>query len=88
MQRLKSRWEEIRREVQELFESACREQHEYRLEYHRACGTTDAEAQAARDLALIRPMLVEEREQRLGLLWQDIYRKVGDALADKVEEVE
>lgn len=88
VQRLKARWEEIRREVQELFESACRDQHEYRLNYHRVCGTADAETHALRDLALIRPMLVEEREQRLCLLWQDIYRKVGEALTEKTEAAE
>lgn len=80
VQRLKARWEEIQREVRELFEGACRDQHEYRLKVRRGEGEADAEALAQRDLALIRPMLVEEREQRLGLLWQDIYRKVGEVL--------
>lgn len=83
VQRLKVRWEEVQREVQALFETACREQHEYRLKYHRGCGTPDADAAALRDLALVRPMLVEEREQRLALLWQDIYRRVGQVLAEK-----
>lgn len=86
VQRLKARWEEIQREVRELFESACRDQHEYRLDYHRTCGTADAETHALRDLALIRPMLVEEREQRLGLLWQDVYRKVGEVLRELHDE--
>ena len=86
VQRLKARWEEIQREVRELFEGACRDQHEYRLDYHHTCGTADAETHALRDLALIRPMLVEEREQRLCLLWQDIYRKVGEVLQQLHDE--
>lgn len=83
VQRLKARWEEVQREVQELFETACRDQHEYRPKHHRGCGTPDAEQAALRDLALIRPMLVEEREQRLTLLWQDVYRQVGQVLDRK-----
>ncbi len=63
VQRLKARWEEVQREVQELFETACQEQHEYRFKYHRGCGTADAAQAAVRDLVLIRPMLAEEREQ-------------------------
>lgn len=86
VQQLRRQWEEVQREVQALFETACRDQHAYRLRYHRGCGTPDAATQALRDLALIRPMLAEEREQRLSLLWQDIYRKVGRVLAEKVAE--
>lgn len=85
VQRLKEQWEQIKVEVQQLFESACRDQHDYRLKYHRGCGAVDAATLALRDLALIRPMLIEEREQRLCLLWQDIYRKVGQVLAHKAE---
>lgn len=83
VQRLKERWEQTKVEVQQLFESACREQHEGRLKYHRGCGASDAEARALRDLALIRPMLIEEREQRLWILWQQVYRKVGQVLAER-----
>jgi hypothetical protein len=82
VQRLKARWEEVQREVQELFESACRDQHESRLKHHRGCRTPDADAAALRDLALIRPMLAEERDRRLCLLWQDIYRRVGRVFAE------
>lgn len=85
VQRLKVRWEETQREVQALFETACREQHELRLDYHRTCAAPDAETLALHDLALIRPMLVEEREQRLCLIWQDIYRQVSQVLADKTD---
>ena len=80
VQRLKARWQEIQREVRELFEEACREQLEYRLKVRRGEGAADAEALAQHDLTLIRPMLAEEREQRLWLLWQDIYRQVGEVL--------
>ena len=86
VQRLKARWEEIQCEVRELFEVACREQHEYRLKYHRGCGAADADTRAIHDLALILPMLVEKREQRLCLLWQGIYRKVGAVLQQLRDE--
>lgn len=86
VQRQKARWEKIQREVRELFEGECRKQHEYRLDYHRTCGAADAVTQALRDLALIRPMLVEKREQRLCLLWQDIYRKVAAVLQQLRDE--
>jgi hypothetical protein len=86
VQQLKARWEEIQREVQALFEAACRDQHDYRLKHHRGCGTPDADAAALRDLALLRPMLVEEREQRLALLWQGVYRQVGQVLAEKQDD--
>ena len=78
VQRLKARWEETQREVQELFEGACREQYEYRLKVRHGEGAADAESLARHDLALIRPMFAEEREQRLWQLWQDIHRQVGE----------
>ena len=81
--RLREQWEETKREVQTLFEKACTEQYEIRLDYHRTCGEPDAEEQARREAALIRPMLAEERERRLTLVWFEILRRVRAVLADR-----
>ncbi|MCI0703390.1 MAG: hypothetical protein L0241_20110 [Planctomycetia bacterium] len=84
--RIREEWKATKREAQELFERACREQYEVRLDYHRTCAVPNAEELAAQDAALIRPMLEEEKEQRLALLWMQILRRVNDVLADKATE--
>jgi len=80
---LRDRWEETKREVQVLFEKACTEEYERRLDYYRTCGESDAEERAKREATLIRPMLTEEREQRLAVVWAEIQRRVAAVLADK-----
>jgi hypothetical protein len=86
--RIREEWEETKREVQALFEHACTEQYQLRLDFHRTCGDPDAEELARREAALIRPMLAEEREQRLALVWSQILRRVEAVLADKAAEAE
>lgn len=86
--RLRDQWEETRREVQALFEKGCTEEYERRLDYYRICGEPDAVERARREAALIRPMLAEEREQRLALVWADILRRVQAVLADKAAAAE
>lgn len=84
--RIRMEWEETKREVHALFEKACTEQYEIRLDYHRTCGEPDAEEQALREAALIRPMLAEEREHRLALVWAEILRRVEAVVADKAAD--
>ena len=81
--RIREEWEETKREVQDLFERACAEQYEMRLDYHRTCAAPDAEEQARREESLIRPMLAEERERRLVLVWSEILRRIRAVLAEK-----
>ena len=80
---LREQWEETKREVQALFEAACAEEYERRLNEYRACGTPDAEERARREADLIRPMLEEERERRLALVWAEVLRQVKAVLAQK-----
>lgn len=86
--RLRDQWEETKREVRALFDKACTEEYERRLDYYRTCGEPDAQERAKREAALIRPMLAEEREQRLAMVWADILRRVRVVLADKAAATE
>jgi hypothetical protein len=81
--RIREEWEATKRDVQALFERACTDQYELRLDYHRACGEPNAEELARRDAALIRPMLAEEREHRLALVWAEVLRRAQAVIADK-----
>ncbi|HYH68661.1 MAG TPA: hypothetical protein VD866_28470 [Urbifossiella sp.] len=86
--RIRGEWEETKREVQALFDKACTEEYERRLGYYRTCAEPDAEARARRAAALIRPLLAEEREQRLALVWARVLQRVEAVLADKAAEAE
>lgn len=85
---LRERWEATRREVQALFETAFAEEYERRLDYYRTCGENDADERARREAALIRPLLAEEREQRLALVWAEILRRVRAVLAGNAAAAE
>jgi hypothetical protein len=80
---LREQWEDTKREVQALFETACTEEYEGRLGAYRAAGAPDAEERARREADLIRPMLEEERERRLTMVWAEVLRRVKAVLAGK-----
>ena len=86
--RIRGEWEETNREVQALFETACTEEYERRLDYYRTCAEPDADERAMREASLIRPLLAEEREQRLALVWARVLQRVEAVLADKAAEAE
>lgn len=86
--RIRDEWEETKREVQALFITACAEEYERRLNFYHTCGESDAQERARRETALIRPLLAEEREQRLALVWARILQRVQAVLADKAAEDE
>jgi hypothetical protein len=81
--RLRDEWEATKRDVQELFENACRAQHEEQLAYHQTYHTPNAEEQARVDASALRIFLIEERDRRLALVWADILRRVEAVLAEK-----
>jgi hypothetical protein len=82
---IREEWEETKREVQALFERDCTEQYELRLNYHRACGESNAEELARQEAALIRPMLAEDREHRLALVWTEILRRAQAVMAGRAD---
>ena len=57
--------------------------YERRLDYYRTCGEPDADERARQEASLIRPLLAEERERRLALVWGEILRRVKAVLADR-----
>jgi hypothetical protein len=84
--RLRDEWEEAKRTEQAVFERVCHEEYESRLEYHQICQTPDAEVAARREVNLLRPLLREELDGRLMVIWQDIMRRVRAVLEDKAAE--
>jgi hypothetical protein len=83
---LRDEWEEAKRTEQAVFERVCQEEYEHRLEYHRICQTPEPEEAARREAALVCPLLHEELDGRLWVLWQDIVRRVNAVLADRRAE--
>src|SRR5205814_8827371 len=71
VQRLKHLWEQMRDETRALFERASKQRSAERLEYHRICGTPNAEDVARAEAGALRQLLIEEREQRLTTAWAD-----------------
>ncbi len=86
--RLRDEWEATKREVQQLFEKACREQYEEQLESHQICRAPNAEEQARAKASALRIFLIEERDRRLASIWADILRRVEAVLGDKEAQTE
>ena len=85
VQRLRKQWEQTKREVNELFETCCREHYESRLQYHRSCQELAPALLAANDLTLFRVGLAQEREERLAGIWITTAARVQVILADQEE---
>jgi hypothetical protein len=86
IQRLKQQWEESKIETQKLFERVCQEQYELRRTYHRICREPNPEELASNDLTMLRPVLEEEREERLTKIWGEVLRKVEGILEERKDE--
>lgn len=84
--RLKGLWEDAKREAKDLFEKADQENYEHCLNYHRTCGTPDAEERARAEASALRQLLFEEQEERLGVIWADILGRVQRVMEDRAEE--
>jgi len=80
---LRDRWEETKREVQVLFEKACTEEYERRLDYYRTCGESGRRGAGEARSDPHPSYADEEREQRLAVVWAEIQRRVAAVLADK-----
>ena len=81
--RLRDEWEEAKKTEQAVFERVCHEEYESRLEYHQICQTPEPELVARREVNLLGPLLREELDGRLLVLWMDIVRRVNAVLASK-----
>ncbi len=84
--RLRDEWEQTKRTEQEVFDRVCREEYEYRLEYHRICQSPDPEATARHETNLCKILFREELATRLAERWADVMRSVRAVLADKAAE--
>ncbi len=84
--RLREEWEATKREVQELFVKASREQYEERLDHHQTCQAPNAEELARAEASALRILLIEERDRRLAQIWATILRRVETVLAEKNAE--
>ena len=80
---LRDEWAETKRTEQEVFDRVCREEYEYRLEYHQICQTPDPEGTARHEANLCRILFREELDERLAVRWARIISRVRAALADK-----
>ncbi|MFO0824967.1 MAG: hypothetical protein U0792_17910 [Gemmataceae bacterium] len=79
---LREQWETTKQTERDLFERVCREEYEYRLNYHQICQTPNLEETTRRETALCTLLFQEELEQRLFVRWNDILRRVRAVLAD------
>lgn len=86
--RLRDEWEQTKRTEQEVFDRVCQEEYKRRVEYHQICQTPDPEEVAREEVRLLTPLLREELDERLMILWQDTLRRVRTVLADKAAEAE
>lgn len=82
VQRLRRMWEDSKRETQALFEKCDRENYEGCLDYHRTCGNPDAESAAKGEAWALRQLLIEEREERLGVMFSDVQMRLCRVLED------
>lgn len=83
---LRAEWERTKAEEQATFERVCQEEYEGRKMYHEICRTPNPEAEAWREVDLVRPLLKEELDTRLAERWSIVLRKIQAVLADKHSE--